>query len=197
MTLGCEECARDRERFVGIDEAAIEVVPATIEHWDLLAALFAGSKGVNTCWCMWPLRPPTAHQPGHDNNKAAMRSRLLDGESPGLLALSEERAVGWCACGPRHIYPQYESGNEGTTSWAIPCIYIDPAADRKAVAGALIRAATELAVRNVAHAIEGPPPWWLPGDAKAIAVATATFLENGFTQIGPGARMPELRRVLA
>jgi hypothetical protein len=69
-------------------------------------------------------------------------------------------------------------------------------ADRRQVARALIKAAIELATRSAATAIEGPPRWWLPGDAKAIALATNTFLENGFMQIGPGARMPELRLTL-
>jgi hypothetical protein len=57
--------------------------------------------------------------------------------------------------------------------------------------------ATSPALRNAATAIEGPPPWWLPGDATAIALATTVFVENGFAQVGPGARMPDLRRVLA
>jgi GNAT superfamily N-acetyltransferase len=135
-------------------------------------------------------------RPDRTGNRAELKSRLVCGESLGLLALAAERAIGWCACGPRHRYPQYESTNERTI-WAIPCIYIEPTADRREVARALIEAAAKLAVKNGASAIDGPPPWWLPGDAAAIALATATFFENGFTQTGPGARMPELRRVLA
>lgn len=179
------------------DEESIEVVPATIDHWDLLTGLFAGSPGVNECWCMWPLRPPGTHEPDHDRNKASMRSLLVADESLGLLALARNRAVGWCACGPRHKYPQYADEQEGSKFWAIPCLYIERPRDRKRIAQILIKAATEQAVRHAAAAIEGPPPWWLPGDAAAIAMATATFLENGFTQTGSGIRMPELRRALA
>jgi GNAT superfamily N-acetyltransferase len=182
---------------MGTAEPTIEVVPATIDRWELLVTLFASSPGVNRCWCMWPLRPPRTHQPDHHRNMAEMKTRLIDGESPGFLALTEERPVGWCACGPRHRYPQYEHEFAGSMCWAIPCIYIHPDADRKKVAGALIEAATALATRHAATALEGPPAWWLPGDDAAVEKATKDFLENGFTRIDPGARMPQLRRVLA
>lgn len=175
----------------------IEVVPATIGHWEVLKALFATSSGVSECWCMWPLHPPRTFHPECNRNMEELRAILLSGESPGLLALTSERAVGWCALGPRQRYPQYESSNDGSVVWAIPCLYIAPEADRRKVARALIEAATTVAKTNAATAIEGPPPWWLPGDAAAIVQATSTFLENGFLQIGPGARMPELRRTLA
>lgn len=182
---------------MGGKEAEIEIVPAAAEYWNLLSDLFAGSPGVNRCWCMWPLRPPTTHQPDHSRNKTQMRSLIISGVSPGLLALVAGRAVGWCACGPRRKYPQYANLKKRSSLWAIPCLYIGPSVDRQAVAEALIEKAAELATQHAAEAIDGPPPWWLPGDAAAIAVTTRTFLDKGFVQIGPGARMPELRRMLA
>jgi GNAT superfamily N-acetyltransferase len=177
--------------------SGIEIVPATIGRWDLIAALFGTSTGVSACWCMWPLRRPKTHQPAHDRNKAEMNRRLVAGETLGLLAIADGRAFGWCAVGPRRRYPQYETDNSGTNIWAIPCIYIEPSADRKLVARALIQAAISEARRNAAATVQGPPPWWLPGDGAAIAQATAAFVENGFRETGPGARMPELWLPLA
>lgn len=113
-----------------------------------------------------------------------------------MIALRGERAIGWCAVGPRSRYPQYEDDDAGRGAWAIPCIYVAPAADRPRVARALIEAAAELAACNGAVALDGPPPWWLPGDEAAIANATTWFLDNGFERVGAGARMPELRRNL-
>lgn len=174
----------------------ITVTPLGIGHWDLLSALFATSSGVDGCWCMWPRQPRGMHTPDRNANRTAMRQLLDSGQSPGLIALAEQRAVGWCAIGPRAVYPQYEPTTDRRIAWAIPCLYVDRAADRKSVARALIEAAVSLASENAAVVVEGPPPHWLPGDQTAITEAAGTFVENGFEPVGPGARMPALRRVL-
>ena len=170
--------------------------PQLRDHWEQLCALFATSQGVSGCWCMWPLRAPMTAEPDQARNSAAMKALLDAGHSPGLLAFVAEGAVGWCAAGPRNRYPQYPVTAETGLVWAIPCIYVEPTADRLAVAKALIEAAVAIAAANSAVAVDGPPPWWLPGDAAAIDLATRTFVANGFSQIGPGNRMPQLRRML-
>ncbi len=178
------------------ENTSIIVAPVTSQHWDLLSALFATSPGINACWCMWPLRSPMTSGPDESKNQAAMKTLLNSGESPGLIGLADDHAVGWCALGPRNRYPQYQATTDRSVSWAIPCIYVEPKSDYELVARTLIVAAVKLATTSDATVLEGPPPWWLPGDAAAIARATDTFLESGFTQIGPGARMPEFRRLL-
>ena len=125
-----------------------------------------------------------------------MKELLHSGQSPGLIAVTRQRAIGWCAVGPRDSYPQYDRSIEPLVRWAIPCLFVRRTANRRSTAGLLIAAAVALASENGAVAVDGPPPYWLPGDAAAIATATSTFLENGFTRVGPGARMPELRRHL-
>jgi GNAT superfamily N-acetyltransferase len=172
-------------------------VPATIRHWEQLRELFATSKGVDDCWCMWPRREPMTAQRDRARNSSDMQALLEAGDSPGLLAVIDKRAVGWCATGPRTQYPQYPQRAESGLVWAIPCIYVEPTADRTVVARSLIETAVAIARSRSAVAVDGPPPWWLPGDAAAIAVAVRTFVANGFVQIAAGARMPELRRALA
>jgi GNAT superfamily N-acetyltransferase len=172
-------------------------VPATIGQWEQLRELFATSPGVNDCWCMWPRRELMSAERDRARNSADMKTLLESGDSPGLLAVIDERAVGWCATGPRPQYPQYPQRSERGLVWAIPCIYVEPNADRMVVGRALIETVVAIATAKLAVAIDGPPPWWLPGDAAAIALAVRTFVANGFVQIAPGARMPELRRVLA
>jgi GNAT superfamily N-acetyltransferase len=174
----------------------LNVLPATIDRLELMRELFATSSGVNDCWCMWPLRAPMTSEPDRAHNRAEMKALLEGGESPGLLAVSDERAVGWCATGPRSRYPQYPASTESALVWAIPCIYVEPTADRITIARTLIETAVAIATAKDAIAVDGPPPWWLPGDSDAIALATRMFLANGFVQTGPGARMPELRRIL-
>jgi len=178
------------------ENSEITAVPLTVAHWEKVGRLFAISSGVAGCWCMWPKRPPGTHKPDREANEAAMKEVLESGQSPGLLALIEEQAVGWCAVGPRDIYPQYRQATTRVNYWAIPCLYVDPTVDRTSIARVLIEAAVALASDNAAVAVDGPPPYWLPGDTAAIQEARNTFLKNGFEQVGPGARMPELRRVL-
>lgn len=172
----------------------ITVAPLSIAHWDLVSELFATSPGVNDCCCMWPRRSRGAHTTDRNVNRAAMKELLDSGQSPGLIALAKGRAVGWCAVGPRDTYPQYESTADHPILWAIPCLFVLRVDDRGSVAQTLIDAAVRLASENGAVAVEGPPPYWLPGDSAAIETATKTFLENGFERVGPGARMPALRR---
>ena len=170
-------------------------MPLTLDHWDTIEALFEASEGVGGCWCMWPLRPPNTHRPDPAANRAAFRAMVEAGDSPGLIAVAAGRAAGWCAAGPLSRYPQYTATEEPQV-WAIPCVYIDPIADRATVASALLEAAIDLAKANGAVAVHGPPPWWLPGDEEAIAQATAIFVARGFERVGKGARIPELRLTL-
>jgi len=172
------------------------ITPLSIAHWEKLSELFATSAGVAGCWCMWPRLPRGAHVPDEQTNRQAMKDLLDSGESPGLLALAGERAVGWCAVGPRENYLQYEQTHDRRVCWAIACLYVDPLADHAAVSQYLVDAAVELARDNAAEVIEGPPPYWLPGDAAAIAKAADAFLACGFSEISPGARMPVLRLIL-
>jgi GNAT superfamily N-acetyltransferase len=158
--------------------------------------LFATSSGVRECWCMWPRRPRGMHSADRIANAAAMKELLDSGQSPGLIAVAEGRALGWCAAGPRATYPQYTPTTDPSVRWAVPCLYVRQTADNRSVARALIAAAVALACENGAVTVDGPPPYWLPGDTDAVAAATRAFLENGFENVGPGARMPELRHRL-
>lgn len=176
--------------------SAVNVERLSIAHWDAVNELFATSPGANGCWCMWPRRPRGTHTTDSNANRTAMKELLDSGHSPGLVALTGQIAVGWCAFGPRNSCPQYERSIDRAVHWAVPCLYVCRAADRQSIARALIAAAVDLASENGAVALDGPPPYWLPGNAAVIAAATDTFLENGFARVGPGARMPELRRIL-
>jgi GNAT superfamily N-acetyltransferase len=200
--LGCGATPNDPLRSFAMTgqstkmASEITVASLAINHWELVSKLFATSSGVEGCWCMWPRRSRGTHTPDQKANRAAMKEILDSGQSPGLIALVGERAVGWCAIGPRDTYLQYEPAIGQRCYWAIPCLYVDPMADRSSVARALIEAAVTLASKNAAVVVEGPPPYWLPGDRAGIAEAIDTFVENGFEQVGPGARMPELRRAV-
>ena len=176
----------------------IEVVPVTSRHWTTLATLFTAADFTRECWCMWPRLAPGAYCPGAATYREDLHALVNSGNPPGLIGLRGGRAVGWCAVGQYGQYPQYAPQSDGAMPgrniWAIPCLFVAADARGSGVAGALIRAAADHASSLGATAILGPPPWWLPGDAAAVAATAAAFLANGFTKIGAGARMPLLRR---
>jgi len=174
---------------------AIDVFWVTSDRFDDLENLFATSRGVRACWCMWPRSARGTHKPDPERNRKRMRALIEDGESPGLLAYVEDRPVGWCAFGPRDAYPQYAAPS-ATDVWAIACLFVRPRAAANAVSASLIDYAVGYAKAKGARQLEGPPIWWLPGDAAKIVDMSEIFLANGFERIRQGARMPMLRRFL-
>ena len=128
---------------------------------------------------MCPRVAPGAHKPDESQNRRKMRLIVESGDSPGLIALADDGPVGWCALGPVCNYPQYETeaAPQRGDVWAIPCLYVKHCANRRAVAAALIESAVVRAADRGARTIEGPAPWWLPGDSAVVALATGDFLE--------------------
>ena len=122
-----------------------------------------------------------------------MRKLVCSNDPPGLLAFLGGQAVGWCAVGPRESYPQYE-GEPADKTWAIPCLSLKASLRGTQVARVLVEGAIAYAAGRGATIVEGPPPYWLGGSANVVAAATQVFRSCGFAEIGPGARIPVLRR---
>lgn len=118
---------------------------------------------------------------------------VLSPDPPGLVALVGERAVGWCAVGPRQTYPQYEA-EPLDDAWAIPCISLEDDARDTNVARMLVEAGVAYAAARGATVIEGPPSYWLAGSRDIVETAKRAFLSCEFVETGRGARMPLLQR---
>lgn len=170
-----------------------EVVPVTPDRLAAVEALFATSRVMTECWCMWPRLPRRSFQPGDTTNRERMSGLIRDGAVPGLLALDDERPVGWCAVGRRHDYPQYGESEHENDVWAIPCLFVAETARASGVATALVRGAVDHCVAGGARAIDGPPEWWNAGSAEANDATVRAFLDNGFERRAAGARIPHVR----
>lgn len=171
----------------------ITVVPATAEYWSALVQLFTSTSGRNGCWCIWPRRARGQYRNGDSGNREAMRMLVTSTEPPGLIALVGERAVGWCAVGPRRNYPQYE-GAPDDGAWAIPCLSLEDDVRGTRVARMLVESAVSHAAARGAKVLEGPPSYWFAGAQGVVAAARQAFLSCGFVEVGAGVRMPLLRR---
>jgi GNAT superfamily N-acetyltransferase len=132
-----------------------------------LGQLFAMEEVASRCWCMWFIIPVNAfHVAGQEGNATNFRT-LADSscEPLGLLAYHADRAVGWCAVGPRSRYvrtvktPTYKSvaGNQDANIWLVPCFFVHPERCRSGVTRVLLEAAVQLATEHGAVAIDSFP----------------------------------------
>lgn len=87
---------------------------------------------------------------------------VSDGPPPGLLALDDEKAVGWCQLTPRDALPALDRTwrlrrVDDSPVWSISCFYIRKGYRRQGVTSVLITAALETARRSGAVAVEAYP----------------------------------------
>ena len=95
-------------------------------------------------------------------NKQAMQGIVLSGKTPGILAYSGGKPVGWCAVAPRRAYTRLERSRilkpvDDQPVWSVVCFYVDKAFRRKGLTVGLLNAAVQLAAANGARIVEGYP----------------------------------------
>jgi len=140
---------------------------ATTEVIDDLGQLFATEDVASRCWCMWFIIPVNAfHAAGQEGNAASFRALADSSHEPlGLLAYHADKAVGWCAVGPRSRYvralktPTYKSvaRDQDANIWLVPCFFVHPELRRSGVTRVLLEAAIRLATEHGATAIDSFP----------------------------------------
>ena len=137
--------------------------PLTPERWLDLEQLF-GKHGANGgCWCMWwKMTSAEFTQNKGEENKAAFKKLVEEGEIPGILAYHDGMAVGWCAIGPRAAYPRLNRSKilapvDEQPVWSIVCFFVARPYRKKGITIKLIQAAVEYAADNGASIIEAYP----------------------------------------
>jgi GNAT superfamily N-acetyltransferase len=160
----------------------------TADLWPALEDLFATSGPVGRCWCMyWRIGGAYRDRPP-DANKEAFREVVGEGASPGLVALADDTAVGWCQLTPRAELPALDRSwrlrrVDDVPVWSISCFYIRKGWRRRGVTSVLIAAAVEHARRAGAVAVEAYPlDAELTPSTSHTGYAT-TFARAGFTTV--------------
>jgi GNAT superfamily N-acetyltransferase len=131
----------------------MRIEPVSPATWDALVNLFAHRGGPDTrfCWCIfWRVRSKDFSEATPAANRERLRALVDLGPPPGLLALEEDRAIGWVGLAPRPEYRRIEHSRviprvEGPVPWAIPCFVVSTDARGRGIADALLASA-------VAHA---------------------------------------------
>jgi GNAT superfamily N-acetyltransferase len=124
-------------------------------------------------------------------NRERLRALIEQGPPPGLVAIEEDRAIGWVGLAPRSEYERIEHSRViprvgGPVPWSVSCFVVSKDARGRGTASALLAAAVEHARAAGAAAVEGYPidPAAAPGgrvrDTSAYVGTRAMFERAGF-----------------
>ncbi len=165
--------------------------PLTSNNWNDFVNLFGDKGACGGCWCMnWRLKAAEYNLHKGEENKKAMK-KLMKKSSPGILAYSKDKAVGWCAIAPREEYVRLETSRvmkpvDDKKVWSISCFFIHKEYRRKGLSILLLNAAVAFAFSQGAKIAEGYPVD--PKKNKLVDVfvwtgLTNTFLKAGFSEV--------------
>ncbi|MET1411261.1 GNAT family N-acetyltransferase [Roseibium sp. HPY-6] len=139
---------------------SFDIRPATWAHFE---AVMGEKGGCGGCWCMLWRRSAQEMEAGKGaGNREAMRDLFASGEVPGLVALSDDRAVGWIQIDRRSAFPRLATSRilkpvDDRDVWSVSCFFIDKGFRRQGLSVALLNAATDWAQSKGASLIEGYP----------------------------------------
>ena len=83
----------------------LAIRPLTPDLWPALEDLFGERGAVSGCWCMYWRIGRTYREQHAADNKTAFAAIVGRGPPPGLIALHNDLAVGWCQLTPRGDLP--------------------------------------------------------------------------------------------
>jgi GNAT superfamily N-acetyltransferase len=184
----------------------LKIYPATAVRWHDLETLFGPRGACAGCWCMyWRLAHSRYKEQQGPLNKRALKEIVGSGATPGLLAYSNGKPVGWCAVAPRDAYPRFETSRtlarvDGQPVWSVVCFYVARRFRGREVSLALLRGAVDYARKHGASIVEGypiaPKTNRMP-DAFAWTGFEGTFRKAGFKEVARRSdTRPIMRRLL-
>ena len=143
----------------------MRVVELTPETWPSLEELFGPNGAQSGCWCTWFFQSSAEMGAnGSAGNKELLRSRVRSGVPVGLLALDDDRPVGWVAVAPRLGYPRLARSKVAapvdedlTDVWSVTCFFIHRTARRRGLGSVLLEHAVRYAKEHGARSVEGYP----------------------------------------
>ncbi|MGO3931694.1 GNAT family N-acetyltransferase [Rhodopseudomonas pseudopalustris] len=175
------------------DFPELSFLPLSTATWPLLEDLFGPERGADSgCWCMWwRVSRSRFNAMGKDARKAALQELSASDESPGILAVRDGQAIGWCAVARRSAYPVLTRSRVAAPIedlspekiWFISCLYVRVGFRRHGLSGPLIRAAVDHALARGALCIEACPTTSATTSAEGFVGSSATFADLGFVEI--------------
>ena len=119
-----------------------------------------------------------------------MQALVKGGAVPGLLAYADEQPVGWCAVGPRTVYPRFNTSRvlkpvDELPVWSVTCFFVARACRRRGITARLLEAAAKFAREQGAKILEGYPvePKHDQPDAFVYTGLASAFCQAGFKEV--------------
>lgn len=186
---------------------------ARAEHGPLIAALFE-REGCN-CYCRWwhfsgdknAWLARVAHAPAENRSEMLAALEAGSDEMRGVVALADERAIGWMKLAPAGAMPKlfaqkpyralpcFDGDRDGVL--VVGCFLVDPDWRRRGLSRALLAAGLELAEQWGARAVEAFPRAAEPVSEELLWTgAPAVFREAGFEVVDASGPYPVLRRAI-
>jgi len=173
-------------------ERELRIEPLSPANWDALAGLFNEGGDPRWCWCVyWRLRSKDWSASSLSKNRRMLQG-LADREpAPGLVALEDERAVGWVGLGPREDFDRLEHSKvrprlDDLPVWSVVCFVVSKGARGRGLARRLLDAAVAYAADHGAPAIEAypaAPDGVRVESAKAYTGVLTMFEDAGFREV--------------
>lgn len=163
--------------------------PLTKDRWNDFERLFGANGACGGCWCMlWRLPRRVFDAQKGEGNREAMHAIVRSGEQPGLLAYRGKDVIGWCALGPRSVYPALERSRvlkpvDDRPVWSVSCLFVHRAHRKQGVSIALLHAAVDFARARGASILEAYPveP---KGEADIPAAFAWTGIPSAYLSVG-------------
>jgi GNAT superfamily N-acetyltransferase len=172
--------------------------PLTSTNWNDFVELFGDKGACGGCWCMtWRLKTAEYNRHKGEGNKKLMKE-LVKKASPGIIAYTGGKAVGWCAVAPRSEYTRLETSRilkpvDDKIVWSVSCFFIHKQYRQKGLSVQLLKAAVDFAILKGAKIVEGypietkPPPagevWRGLPDVLAWTGFSSIFKKAGFIEV--------------
>ncbi|MFZ5518067.1 MAG: GNAT family N-acetyltransferase [Candidatus Zhuqueibacterota bacterium] len=184
----------------------MEFLPLTQDSWDSFETLFGQRGASGGCWCMW-WRLSNRQFQGQkgEANRLAMKAIVAEGRIPGILAVENGQAVGWCAVAPREEFPRLNNSRilrpvDDSPVWSVVCLFVDKKFRRRGISTALLKAAVAYVQMRGGRTVEGyaidPKAGKMP-DVFVYNGLYSAYISAGFVEVARrSATRPIMRFVI-
>lgn len=177
---------------IKISDSQVILEPLKKNNWSSFEDLMGEKGGCGNCWCMLfrlPYKEFQANKP--DGNKMLMHEIVRASRPTGLIAMYDQKPIGWIALAPREDYIKIERSRtlkriDERPVWSITCFFIKKEFRRMGVSQIMIRKVLEYAKKEKINILEAYPA--IPYDEKVpppflwVGILS-TFTRNGFKVI--------------